>query len=94
MLWGLGADQGTVAAVVSCPPCSYLVEGTCVVCAPMDPHPACRYCETGEYRPPKPPWWKNELLLAIVSATVVATASSLITVRLQSMLERRARQRG
>jgi hypothetical protein len=62
--------------VMSCPHCSYLVEGSCVVCPDGDPHPACEGCKNG--RLPPQPWYKNDLAIAIMTSTVVAISSAII----------------
>jgi hypothetical protein len=65
-------------AIVTCPQCSYFVEGTCMVCPNGDPHPACVGCVDG--RIPPPPWYKRELVYSILIATA-ATITAAVTVR-------------
>lgn len=66
--------------ITTCPHCSILVEGSCVVCGSEDQHPSCLHCRDGKY---KPPWHKNQLWTAIATATVVAVASGLIAAEIR-----------
>jgi hypothetical protein len=63
--------------ITSCPHCSVLVSGTCVPCKDGDTHPACENCVGGRHIPPKPPWYENQLLNAIITTTVVTVVSGL-----------------
>jgi hypothetical protein len=71
----------TRVAVLSCPHCSYLVEGTCVICENDDPHPACESCVDG--RLPPVPWYQRDLFLAIATSTVVAISSAIIVTKIR-----------
>lgn len=73
--------QPTRTAVLSCPHCSYLVEGECVICEDDDPHPACQGCVGG--RLPPLPWYKTDLFVSIMTATVVSIASAIIVAQVK-----------
>lgn len=75
--------NGSTAPVMSCPQCSILVEGTCVICAEGDPHPSCQYCQGGTY---KPPWHQHPMTNAIITSVVVAVISGLILRQLSKQL--------
>lgn len=79
--------------VTTCPHCSYLVEGSCVVCADGDPHPGCEGCIDGHYVSPRIAWYRSDLVITIASSMVVAVVSTIVAVRLQHMLERRRAKR-
>lgn len=74
----------TRAVITTCPHCSYLVGGTCVICEDGDPHPGCEGCVNGRLRPP--PWWENELFVAISTAVVVSVATAIIVPRLEKQI--------
>jgi len=76
----LGATQ---PVFMSCPVCSYLVEGTCVVCQDPAEHPGCQYCEDGEYKPPKPSWYRSEIAGAIITGTIVVVTASVLGAYIQ-----------
>lgn len=71
----------TRPAVLSCPQCSYLLAGTCVVCEDGDAHPACDNCANGRLLPP--PWYKRDLFLAIATSTLVAVTSTIIIAEIR-----------
>lgn len=73
-----------VPAQATCPPCSYLWEGSCKICADGDPHPGCEVCMGGKLRPP--PWYKSELMLAVSSALIVSLAVALLVPRIERAL--------
>ncbi len=75
--------SGSTAPVMSCPQCSVLVEGTCVICEPNSPHPSCQYCQGGTF---KPPWHKNPMTTAVVMSVVVAVISGLIIRQISKQL--------
>ena len=60
-----------------------------MVCANGEDHPACEGCVDGHYVPIPAPWYKSDLIIAIASGVVVAVVSTLLTVRLQRVFERR-----
>jgi hypothetical protein len=81
--------RGSVPLFQTCPHCSMLREGSCVVCEAQDAsHPSCRDCEAGVYRPPPPPFWKNDLVVSIGVAVVVSVTSALIIAGIQRYLKR------
>jgi hypothetical protein len=91
---GLAAWGGFGAAEVrpvftTCPHCSYLVNGTCVVCQEGDEHPSCAYCVDGKYYPPPEPWYKSQLTVAIITAIVVAVTSSIVVGQIEGAIKRR-----
>ena len=93
MYYGLGEPaEATRQVFMSCPPCSYLVEGSCVVCGAADQHPACQYCVAGIYQPPKAAWYKSEILLAVATATVVSVVSALLVTHLNRLMEARKKR--
>lgn len=74
-----------VAPITTCPHCSKLVNGSCVVCSPGDLHPSCEFCEEGRI---VMPWYRNELVVAIFTTVVVSVASALILQRIQGKKKR------
>jgi hypothetical protein len=78
----LGAS---IAAQATCPPCSYLWEGSCRVCETDDPHPGCEGCIDGVPRPS--PWYKSDLFLAVASAVTVSVISAIIVTRIQQRFQ-------
>lgn len=79
----------TVQMFTTCPHCSILRNGECVVCEPGDEnHPSCRHCENGHYNPPSEPWYKQDIVIAIGTAVVVSVASALIIMQIQSYLNK------
>jgi hypothetical protein len=83
MLTPLGA---MVPVVTTCPPCSYLWEGKCLVCEEGDTHPGCRGCIDGQL--PKPPWYKSDFFVTVTASVLVAVVSTLIVARLERRLSR------
>ena len=72
----------------TCPHCSILRDGDCVVCAPGDEnHPSCLHCENGVYNPPPKPWYERDLVIAIGMAIVVSVSSALIIAQVQAYLK-------
>ena len=86
MYYGLGAT--TRAAFTTCPTCSYLVEGTCVICGAGDPHPACEHCVAGHYQPPGEPWYQHDIVLAVTTATIASVLSALLIGRISGWTRR------
>lgn len=60
----------------TCPHCSILKDGECVICPEGDPHPSCEGCIEG--RLPPPPWYQHELVYAIGTAVAVSVASTIL----------------
>lgn len=75
-----------VTPVTTCPHCAILIDGTCQVCPPGDPHPSCQDCVDGKYHPP---WYKSDLFFAIATSVVVAVASGLIISQIERTWLRR-----
>lgn len=69
-----------VTPITTCPHCSILVDGSCRVCPPGDPHPSCQSCVEGRVIVP---WWQNELLVAIGTTVVVTVVSTIIISKIQ-----------
>jgi hypothetical protein len=85
-----GGGAQTVPQFTTCPHCSILRNGECVVCAEGDEnHPSCRHCEGGTYKPPADPWYKDEIVLAIGTAVVVSVCSALIIAAIQGGLKKK-----
>jgi hypothetical protein len=66
---------GTVAPITTCPHCSVLVNGTCEVCPEGSTHPSCKDCTGGQY---KPPFYRSDLFIGVVTAVLVATVSGVV----------------
>jgi hypothetical protein len=67
-----------VSLGLACPPCSKLVNASCVMCDPSDPHPSCLYCENGVYQPPKGPWHETKFVESLLLPVVVSVASAAV----------------
>lgn len=65
--------------ITTCPHCSILVNGSCMLCADGDSHPSCIDCVNGRH---KPPWHRSSLTLAITTAVVVSVISGLLVARI------------
>lgn len=63
-------------AQATCPPCSYLSEGSCLVCKDGDTHPGCAGCVGG--RPAPRPWYVSDFFVAMTTAVVASVAVALI----------------
>ncbi len=81
----------TVPVVTSCPRCSYLVEGTCLICLNEDPHPGCVKCVDG--LPERDPWYLHPLTLAVGSAVVISLTVALVVPRLERTITGKRRTR-
>jgi hypothetical protein len=46
----------------------------------------------GVYHPPKAPWYKSEILLAVATATVVSVFSALLVTRINRLMEARKKR--
>lgn len=73
------ALAATVPLITTCPHCSRLVDGTCVVCEDGETHPSCHDCISGRLTPPL---WRNEFLITIATTVVVTVLSGLIVAKL------------
>ena len=80
-----GADDGTVPVITTCPHCSKLVNGSCLVCADGDPHPSCSNCVGGKHSPPRRAWYKSQM---VVSASTVVLASVVSTLFLRYVIDK------
>ena len=67
-----------VPAITTCPHCSVLVAGSCVVCGPLDQHPSCLHCQDGVYTPPADPWWRHELVWFSLMSVAAGIATALV----------------
>jgi hypothetical protein len=75
------SPTAVMPSVQSCPHCSILQEGECVVCdADTAEHPSCRDCVKGKYSPPPTPWYQTYLAQSI-TASVVAGVITAVVVR-------------
>jgi len=68
----------TRQAIVSCPECTYLSGGDCVVCAGPDDHPSCDGCRDG-----KVVWYRRPLFVSVATAVVVSLAAGVIVKKIQ-----------
>lgn len=59
-------------AVVTCPECSFLKSGDCVVCVTGDDHPACAGCSDGQIV-----WYRRPLFVSVATAVVVSVIASI-----------------
>jgi hypothetical protein len=76
---GLGFGTSDVAPTfTTCPHCSYLVNGSCLICEPGNPHPGCEGCIGG--RPAPSPWWKHEIFLGVALGVAVSVLSAVAVV--------------
>lgn len=75
-----------VTPITTCPHCSKLVNGSCVVCGPDDIHPSCQSCEKGRLAIP---WYQSELFLGILTTVAVTVASTIILSRIQTAMKKR-----
>jgi len=57
----------TRPAVVTCPTCTYLRDGSCVVCATSYDHPSCSGCRDGEVV-----WYRRPFFVSVASAVVIS----------------------
>jgi hypothetical protein len=78
--------QAEVPVFTTCPHCSYLQDGTCVVCADSDAHPGCTDCVGGQYLPPKPPWWKSQFVSSLAISVTATVISMVLVVKIQQYL--------
>ena len=69
--------------ITTCPHCSILVNGSCVECKPGDTHPSCLHCKDGRF---KPPWHKNQIWVAIATATAVTVFSGILAAEIRRRL--------
>ena len=67
-----GAVESRVA-VVTCPECSYLKNGDCVVCVSGEDHPACDGCSDGRVV-----WYRRPLFVSVATAVVVSLVAGVV----------------
>jgi hypothetical protein len=60
-------QSDTKLAIVSCPPCSYMRDGECVVCMDGEPHPACNGCSGGAVV-----WYRTPFFVSLVTSLVAS----------------------
>lgn len=77
----------TFPVVTTCPHCSYLWDGKCIVCPDGDPHPACEGCVGG--RLPRPPWYRSELFIALATTVAVSVATAIIVPRVERLITKK-----
>lgn len=86
-MYGVGSVG--IAPITTCPHCSKLVEGSCVICTPNDPHPSCLYCEEGRINLP---WHRKEIVVGIASAVVISVASGILIAWFNAKRAKRKRR--
>jgi hypothetical protein len=59
-------------AIVTCPECSFLKNGDCVVCVSGDQHPACDGCSDGRIV-----WYRRPLFVSVATAVVVSLVAGI-----------------
>ena len=69
----------TRMAVVTCPSCTYLQDGNCVVCQNGEDHPSCDGCRDGEVI-----WYRRPLFVSVVTAVVVSLAAGVIVKKIKT----------
>jgi len=72
-----GLAAANITPITTCPHCSRLVDGSCLVCETGDEHPSCRHCEGGRYKPPKAPFYKNEIFISVATAVTVGVLTTM-----------------
>ncbi len=75
-------------AIVTCPECSFLKNGDCVVCIDGGDHPACSGCSDGQVI-----WYRRPMFVSIATAVVVSILAGIVVhqVEKRSTLLRRLR---
>lgn len=68
----------TRAAIVSCPTCTYLTGGDCVVCEAPSDHPACDGCRDGAVV-----WYRKPVVVNIAAAVVVSIIAGVVVARMK-----------
>ena len=70
-------------AILSCPPCSYLVDGSCMVCPDGDGHPGCAGCVGGRMAPPA--WYKSDLFISVAGSLIVTIIGAMALTEMKRM---------
>jgi hypothetical protein len=68
----------TRMAVVTCPECTYLKDGNCVVCSGPDDHPSCDGCRDGRVV-----WYRRPLFVSVTTAVVVSLAAGVVVSQIK-----------
>jgi hypothetical protein len=68
----------TRMAVVTCPECTYLKDGDCVVCAGPDDHPSCDGCRDGRVV-----WYRRPLFISVTTAVAVSLIAGVVVRKIQ-----------
>jgi hypothetical protein len=68
----------TRMAVVTCPECTYLQDGNCVVCQTADDHPSCDGCKNGVVV-----WYRRPLFVSVATAVTVSLIAGVIVKKIQ-----------
>jgi hypothetical protein len=69
-------------AIVTCPPCSYLRDGECVVCMDGEPHPGCSGCVGGTV-----PWYRSPFAVSLMTSLVVSSIATVVIYKLERRLK-------
>ena len=72
-------DVQTAAAIVTCPACSFLSNGSCVVCQTSDEHPGCDGCRDGVVI-----WYRRPLFVSVVTAVSVSLLVGVIVKQVKT----------
>jgi len=65
-------------AIVTCPECSFLQDGDCVVCVSGEDHPACSGCSDGKII-----WYRRPMFVSIMTAIVVSAVAGVAVHQLE-----------
>ena len=68
----------TRVATVSCPDCTYLRDGSCVVCQDPEEHPSCDGCRNGQVV-----WYRRPLVISVATAVVVSIVAGIVVKKIQ-----------
>ncbi len=71
-------DVDTRAAIVTCPTCTYLKDGSCVVCQTSYDHPSCSGCENGEVV-----WYRKPFFVSVASAVVISLVAGVAVAHIR-----------
>jgi len=69
---GTGAVESRLA-IVTCPECTYLKGGDCIVCVTGEDHPACGGCSDGQVV-----WYRRPLFVSVATAVVVSLVAGVV----------------
>lgn len=72
----------TKLAIVSCPPCTYLADGHCVVCMDGEAHPGCEGCVDGA-----PAWYRRPFFVSLVTSLVVSSVATVVVYKMERRLK-------